>query len=272
MHKKMNRWRSARSNGVNHNLFRTIPGTAFLIFCLVFFSAAPAGAQDSRSSTGRIIPIQYGYPSQSIFVATIDDEGQPESPMKRVAEALMEKAGIPVYSKSYPARRLFKNLREGTTDFSILVRASSLLDHCIFSKKPVYSTTLNVYFIGDKPPVKSKEDLVGKKVITIRGYSYAGLLKFIMDPANKIVNEVAGTHRGAFKMLENKRADYLLDYASAAGDILAERPVEHINSSPVSSLDIFLVLSRAYPDAADLMVKLEDIADTMNVDQIIKGK
>ena len=152
------------------------------------------------------------------------------------------------------------------------MRSSLLENCCLFSKNPVYSTKLNVYHIGDKLPLTSKEDLTGKKIITIRGYSYAGLIKFISDPANKIVNEVAGTHKAAFEMLRGKRADYVLDYAPAAEDILAESPIGDIRSNPINQLDIFLVLSKSYPDADKLMMKLEGIVETLDVDEILKGR
>ena len=153
-----------------------------------------------------------------------------------------------------------------------MVRASSLKNSCIFSKAPIYSTDLNVYHVGDKPRIKSREDLIGKSVITIRGYSYGGLLKFISNPDNKIVNEVTSTHKAAFKMLEDDRSDYLIDYASAAGDILSERPIKGLNSDKLSQLDIFLVVSKSYPDAEKLMARLEKIAGTLNISEILRSK
>jgi len=218
------------------------------------------------------VEIEYGYPDQSIFIATVNDKGQPDTPMTFVAEALMKRAGLSWRAMPYPARRLFDNLRNGATNFSILVRASSLLDSCIFSKNPIYSTKLNIYYIGDKLPVTSKENLSGKHIITIRGYSYGGLLKFISDPANKVINEVASTHKAAFEMLNDDRADYLLDYASAAGDILSESPIKGVKSISISQLNIYLVLSKMYPDAKKLMVKLEDIAATLDVNKILTKK
>ncbi len=242
-----------------------------IISFLLMFSGL-AFAQNVKIAGEDVTEIEYGYPDQSIFIATINDKGQPDSPMTRLAEVLMERAGIPWHAMPYPARRLFDNLKNGNTNFSILVRASSLKDFCIFSKKPVYSTKLNVYHIGDKPPIKSKEDLVGKEIITIRGYSYGGLLKFISDPANKIDNEVASRHKAAFEMLKNNRADYVIDYASAAIDILAEIPIRDIRSNPINQLDIFLILSKSYPDADKLMIKLEGIVETLNVNDILKKK
>ncbi len=233
--------------------------------CLIDFCIAEEINKNS-------VEIEYGYPDQSIFVATINEKGQPDTPMTLVVEALMEQAGLSWHGVPYPAKRLFKNLKEGTTNFSILVKASSLKDSCLFSKKPIYSTSLNIYSIGDIPPIKSKEDLIGKSVITIRGYSYAGLIKFISNSSHNITNEVASTHKSAFEMLKDHRADYLIDYASAAGDILSNKPVKGINSSKLGQLDIYLVVSKLHPHADNLMTKLEEIAGTLDINGILKNR
>lgn len=235
---------------------------------MIFFPIRESFPEDAKN----IAEIEYGYPSQSIFVATINDKGQPDTPMTLVADEIMKRAGLTWHAMPYPARRLFDNLKNGKTNFSILVRASSLKDSCIFSKNPIYNTTLNAYYIGNKSPIKTKEDLIGKHVITIRGYSYGGLRKFISDPANNVVYEDASTHKAAFEMLSDNRADYLIDYASAANDILAAHPVKGLKANALSKLDIFLVLSKSYPDAETLMVKLEKIVEAMDINEILQNQ
>ena len=229
------------------------------------------GAVAQLVPNSSVLPeIEYGYPEQSVFVATVNVKGDADSPMTRVAQALMERAGIRWHAASYPASRLFNNLQNGTTSFSILVRAPSLETCCIFSQQPVYSTELSAYSLGGKPPISSRADLAGKHIIVIRGYSYAGLAAFIADPANRIESETAGTHKAAFEMLAAGRADYVVDYASAAGEILAGSPIKNLQSNPIDRLDIYLVLSKTYPDANKLMVRLEEIIKTLDVQKILK--
>ena len=244
--------------------------SAALQLALALFSAVTfaAGNPAPRSAVSEI---EYGYPEQSIFVASTNAKGQPDSPMNWLAEALMERAGIPIRAVPYPAARMFDNLKNGTTHFSILVKASTLDGCCLLSRQPVYSTQLNVYSIGNTPAVKSKEDLIGKSVITIRGYSYAGLLKYISDPANKVNIQVAGTHHAAFEMLRAGRADYVIDYASAANSIISENPISQLRTSRLDTLDIYLILAKTYPDAEKLMARLEEIVSTLNVPEIVKG-
>lgn len=254
---------------VNCSIGRNVFQKIAILLCLTFVLVGDCYAVDNNS-IDNISEIKYGYPNQSIFVATINDKEQPVTPMLSLARELFARANLSWHATSYPASRLFQNLRNGTTNFSILVRASSLLESCVFSKSPVYSTNLNIYYIGDKPPIATKEDLVGSRVITIRGYSYGNLLKFMKDPTNKITNVVANTHSSAFGMLKLGRADYLLDYASAADDIISASSISELRSTTIDELNIFLVLSKSYPNADELMKKLEKIMESIDVNKIVR--
>lgn len=236
----------------------------FSLFCFIIFVSVNSFAVDNNNE------IKYGYPDQSIFIATIDGKEQPVTPMLLVAKELFQNLDTPWSSSSYPAKRLFKNLKSGETNFTILVRASSLVDNFIFSKKPIYSTDLNVYYIGDKAPITKKEDLVGSKLVTIRGYSYGSLKKFLNNPDNKIKKESTNTHKSAFEMLKLGRVDYLLDYASAADDIIAQSSISNIKSNKINQLDVFLVLSKSYPNAQEFMTKLEAQMESIDIDEIIR--
>lgn len=212
--------------------------------------------------------IEYGYPDQSIFVAKIDAQGRVDSPTLRLAGALLDRLGTPWHATAYPAPRLFRNLKDGTTNFSILVRSAALESCCVVSKAPVLGTTLNVYSLGDVPTITRREQLAGHSVITIRGYTYSGLLAFIDDPANRIRNEVAATHQAAFDMLAARRAEYVIDYGSAAGDYLAAHPLAGVRSDVLEKVEAYLVLSRSYPGAEQLMPRLEAIARTINTERV----
>ncbi|WP_024953986.1 substrate-binding periplasmic protein [Sulfurospirillum arcachonense] len=237
----------------------------FSIFILVISSYADENVKNKTKIT-------YGYPDQSIFIATINGKEQPITPMLNVVKELFGQTNLSWDSEAYPAKRLIRNLKSGKTDFSILVKASSLLNNCIFSKKPIYSTNLNVYYIGDKPPITTKEDFIGKRVVMIRGYSYGSLRKFLNNPKNNITIESTSTHSSAFSMLKYGRADYLLDYASAAKDIISQDPIADLKSYTLDKVNIFLVLSKSYPNADKLMNKLETIMESIDINKIMDHK
>jgi polar amino acid transport system substrate-binding protein len=215
--------------------------------------------------------IEYANPDQSVWTTRLDDRGEPDNPLFRVAETLFGKAGIPWHSKSYPAARMFKYLQDGTAQFSMLVKAPTLGDCCLLSRKPVATVEIRVYRLDSAAPVKTRADLVGKTVITIHGYSYAGLLGFIDDDKNRITNNVAPTHAAAFKMLAHGRADYVIDYTGPAGEVLAANAIPGLHSEVLTRQDVHLVLSRTYPDAAGVMARLESIVETLDIEKLMKA-
>lgn len=239
---------------------------AFGLAALVAMLPVPGAAQPAA---GKGRELEYAYPDQSVWTTKVDEHGDPENPLLRLAAVMFEKAGIPWHSRRYPAARMFNYLNDGTAEFSMLVKAAALTECCLLSKAPVASTELRIYHMPDKPPIKTKEDLIGKRIITIRGYSYGALLAFLSDPANNITTNAAIKHDAAFAMLEAGRGDYLLDYIGPAYEVLSTHPIPAIRFTALSKLDVYLVLARTYPDAKDVMLRLESIVETLNKEEIL---
>jgi ABC-type amino acid transport substrate-binding protein len=183
-------------------------------------------------------------------------QGAADGYLVHLGKELFARAGIDTRINIYPASRLFDQMTNGSIDFSMLVHNPVLDACCLYSKQAVMHEALRAYHIGNKPHIKDINGLVGKRIITIQGYSYAGLISFIKNPKNRITNEVAPTHEAAFTMLDAGRADYVLDYAGPSFKGLAAHPVRNIQFQPIGHLDIFLVLDRTYPDAERLMARL----------------
>ena len=212
--------------------------------------------------------LEYSYPDQSVWTTRLDSKGEPDNPLLRLAAPLFQQAGIPWRARGLPAARLFDYLRDGQTDFSMLVKGPAFEKCCLISKHPVAGTELRVYRRKGLAPITSKEGLAGKEIITVHGYSYGGILSFIKDPANKIGNNGTVSHESAFAMLERGRADYLLDYAGPAQEVLVDHPIRDLEFDVIDRLNVHLILSRSYPGAEALMAKLEAIADTLRVDGV----
>ncbi|SHO47844.1 substrate-binding periplasmic protein [Desulfopila aestuarii] len=213
------------------------------------------------------IPIEYVYPDQSVWTTKTDAKGVLENPLLHLAKALFSELHLEWNAKPYPAGRMFERLEQGTSNFSILVRAPRLAESCIFSKKPVVFTELRVYRKGASPAITEKTDLRGKSVIVIRGYSYGGIGKFLRDPANNIAVNEALRHEAAFQMLEYGRAEYLIDYTGPSEEILIAQPISDIAHDVLDRLDVFLVLSKNYPDAENMMERMEKAVASIDVGQ-----
>lgn len=215
--------------------------------------------------------IEYAAPDQSVWTIRRDAQGQPDNPLFRVATQMFAKAGIPWQGRAYPAARLFKYLQDGTSQFSILVKAPALQACCLFSRSPVATAEIHAYHLADRAPPRKLDDLAGKRVIVVHGYSYGGLLGFVNDERNRITVSAALTHESAFKMLERGRADYVIDYAGPGNEVLTQNPMPGVQSALLSRQDVYLVLSRTYPDAHKVMERLEQIVSTLDVEQILAG-
>ncbi len=225
-------------------------------------SFSPAQAQPEE--------IEYAYPDISVWTTQRDAEGKLKNPLVKLAGPLFEKAGIPWHPQDYPARRMFANLRDGVSKFSMLVNAESILQGCcLVSKDPVAVVEIRVFHKKDTPAITSREQLNGKSVITIRGYSYAGTLKYIQDEKNSISNNPAPDHHAAFEMFDHGRADYILDYAFPAAEVLEANPIKDITFSTLKQTNVYLILHKDYPDAENVMAKLEKIAATLDKEEFL---
>jgi polar amino acid transport system substrate-binding protein len=204
--------------------------------------------------------LEYAYPDQSVWTTRVDSRGEPDNPLLRVAAAMFSEAGITWHGRGYPASRMFEYLKNGTAHFSMLVRAPALQECCLLGKAPVATTDLRAYRQAPSPAIAGKEALAGKRVAIIRGYSYAGLKDFLFDPRNAVAVEEVARHDAAFGLLERGRVDYVLDYSGPAAEVLAAHPIAAMQSDTLSRLDVYLVLSKSYPDAEAVLARLEAIA------------
>lgn len=233
-------------------------------FVMVICSIAYPGivlSNDSRPA------IEYAYPDQSIWTTKRDAEGILKNPLLHVAEAMFSELQIGWTARPYPANRMFDRLQEGKSNFSILVQASRLKESCIFSKKAVTYSELRVYKRPGAPPITKIEDFKGKQVITIRGYSYGKIGKFLKDTINQVITFEAPQHESAFTMLSHARADYLLDYSGPSDEVLQSQPIPGVSYDVLTRLDVFLVLSKNYPNALSMMNSMENTFQNIDVTQ-----
>jgi ABC-type amino acid transport substrate-binding protein len=240
----------------------------WLLKLLFLVTASMALAQPALAEPAEI---EYASPDQSVWSTRQNDLGEPDNPLLHVASAILNQAGLPWHAKTYPANRLFKNLQDGTSNFSILVQASALQACCIFSRKPIMAIELRAYWQGQKTPITNRDQLIGKSVITIRGFSYGGLREFINKPENRVTVNEASTHQAALQMLLHNRADYLIDYTGPASEVIAGSLAKDIESSILSRENVHLILAKSYPDATRVMARMESIANKLDIPKLMQG-
>jgi polar amino acid transport system substrate-binding protein len=237
---------------------------AFLLgACLISF-----GGQLNAASNNKI---DYVYPDSNARKSA--NQGAPNKGVKnllRFADLLFSKAGIPWTATPYPAKRTYLLLRNGAANFSILTNPQNQLkDCCLISTDPITELEVGVYSLGKRPSIKSKEDLIGKSIIAIRGYKYAGIYKFLN--AHKSTTRVfyATNRESAFKMLERRRADLFLDYPQGANAFLKDQKDFKTSYNVLLKTGLHLVLHKDYPDAEATLTKLEAIAKKLDTRAIL---
>ena len=196
-------------------------------------------------------------------------QGLPDGTLVKLGAALLKNAGIPSRFVSYPAPRLFNNLETGTSQMSILIRSPGSENCCLLGKESISGDEIKVLYFGGKTPISSREDLVGKSIITIRGYTYGGISSFIDDPKNRITREIAGTQEAAYDMLRLGRADYLLDLGLTSRKFLAIKPAKNLKEVVVARTYAYIAVSKAYPNAEKLLEQLEAALKTIDKDGIL---
>lgn len=204
--------------------------------------------------------IRYVYPGQVVLSTDGGPKLQHITPLIDIASALFQEAKIPWKSKQLPVSRMFQELDYQVSDFSILIKSPQILECCVTSDKPVFKEELRVYHHPTGHTISSIDDLVGKSIITIQGYSYGYLHSFLSNNINNLTIYTAPTHASAFAMLEARRADYLIDYRGASIEALSNNPIPNIMFDVLENFDLYLVLSKNHPNAVTLIKRLEKIA------------
>lgn len=178
---------------------------------------------------------------------------------------MMDRAGYEYTFVAYPPKRLYSNLGKGITHIWLgTLGVAEYEGKTVVSPVKIADINLQVY-TNDKYTVlpKSMDDLKGKSVITIFGYNYGGLIKFLEDPENRISIEAAKSHNAAFMMLKLGRANFLLDYHEPSSEVIKEINIPDLRYAPIKKLSMHLHVSKARPDAEEIMQRLMKVYSEM---------
>jgi len=172
-----------------------------------------------------------------------------------IATQTLGESGIEFETRSLPAKRLYYELAQGEIDLFLGITSSPLIKDKFFSsQRKIGRITLNMYFRSSDKPVTGEQDLIGKRVGLINGFSYANLGEFVTD--NAATTTYLAIPQSGFTMLERERLDFFLYYEDPVNASFNSFTLKDINKYTLFSLDCFFVLSRKTPDAAQIMEKI----------------
>lgn len=190
-------------------------------------------------------------------VFSTDEQGNPKGLLIELAKMVIPKAGYKWTPHSRPTKRMANDIVTGELDLWIGLSTLPEFEGTTLIGKPIVSTIeLNSYWLGDKPAIHKKEDLSGKRVITLHGYSYGGWITYIQNPVNNVTECRSFSHEQAVNMLKYDRCDYLLNYAGPMKNKLKLIPIDQLNTTRISALEARFVVSKKTENAQQLLESL----------------
>lgn len=201
--------------------------------------------------------LKLGYIEFPPFTYT-DGGNKPAGIFIDLANTIFPVAGYEYEAVSLPVRRLASYIGSGDLDVWMgLKTLPEFKDKAYIGDTVIAELVLRAYTKGKKPPILVKEDMIGKSIIVLRGYSYGGWITYIEDPKNNINHIKANKHEAAFNMLKADRADYVLDYKEPAGMALQKISIPDLEFNQISALPCYIVVSSANPNGQKIVNDLE---------------
>lgn len=229
------------------------------IFCLVLVTALWAGANPAYSaSDGPASPVQVGFYEFPPHSYT-DGQGRPQGAILHLTKRLLGHAGYQAELRSYPSARLYNGLRDGSVQiWPGAPGKPELAEHTLETRRQLGEIVLNLYFRRDTLLPRIPEDLQGRGVITINGYSYWPQTNALLqDPLLAIKQHRTTSHNAALEMLQRRRADFLLDYQTPVEQSRRHLGMRELPYVQLQRVPLKLIVSRHAPDAEALRDALD---------------
>ncbi|MBW0148058.1 substrate-binding periplasmic protein [Marinobacter arenosus] len=227
----------------------------FALWLVVFILAWPttASAEEMASKTLRIAYVEFPP------ITFRNHAGEADGAMIDITRKVAIEAGYTPEFVYLPVSRVYLYLRNGLIDLwpgptDIPTLEGEVLESWA-SPMPI---RLSAWYVEKKmSPLENFDQLRGKTVIVIGGYTYAGLINWLNNAEDIRITE-APNHRSAIDMLKRNRGDYLLDYREPVLEILDRPEMEKIGETAVRSRDLAWLFSLASPRAAVLREEFDD--------------
>ncbi|MEX6504132.1 substrate-binding periplasmic protein [Pseudomonas zhanjiangensis] len=230
-----------------------------LLLCLVLFAALCSATSHAQPLTARdLAPVQVGFYEFPPYSYS-DSQGRAQGAILRLTERLLAHAGYQAETRAYPSARLYSGLRSGSVHiWPGAPGKPELAEDTLETRSQLGEIVLNLYFRHDTLLPRIPEDLKGRGLILISGYTYWQPTNALFsDPALGIEQHRTGSHSAALQMLQYRRADFLLDYQTPVEQArqrlgMAELPFVQLQRIPLK-----LIVSRRAPDAEALRDALD---------------
>ncbi len=216
---------------------------------------APSVTQSTPEALGSLKIAYIEFPP----ITFSNNNEEPDGYIMNIMKMVVKEAGYNYTVRPYPTNRLIHHMISGEADFFVGVSSlSQLKEHIIVGKETITNINFRSYFFGDYGPIVRKQDLLGKSVIIMRGYSYNGWASYIKSPQNNIQYFEADSHSQGLDALRNGRGDILLDYQGPAKIALRDANLRNIKKGNAFNQPLYFVVSKKTPNAQQLVNTLDE--------------
>jgi polar amino acid transport system substrate-binding protein len=189
----------------------------------------------------------------------VDKNGKPAGLVNGITAKTLDNAKIAYTMTNYPAARCYDYLAKGKIHlFNGLSSVPIVKASSISGKVTLFPLEMRIYHREDREEVTQKEQLTGRSVILLRGFTYKDWGAWIRDKSNRVNYYETNTHGAAFKMLQRNRADYLLNYKYIGEDYLEKFPIPNLVITPLFRWHCSFNINKTTPNAAALLKRLEE--------------
>lgn len=217
------------------NSYLNRQSSVIFLFITSIFVAMPAFAEKTTINFGMAVWKPFSYKEGDEL------KGNAINAANKFADEL----NLDLKIKVLPFKRLMADLGAKKIDCAVLPKG---ILPVTTSARPALKDVLKIYYkksregeLGTLP--SSVQELLGKKVLLIRGATYNNLSQPLLADNNKAyINEV-GTHLASVKMLKLGRGDFLLNYYVPFAAAVKESggSLEEYGSIDILNLDGYVV-------------------------------
>ncbi len=185
-------------------------------------------------------------------------DGRAEGVFIELTRRVAEEAGYELDFQYLPVSRVYFYLRTGGIDiWPGVTDVPALQNEVLESFVSPLPFQLSAWGMDNAPPVFHFNDLNGRTLILISGYTYGGLAAALESTPGIKVTE-APNHEAAVAMLRRGRGDYLLDYQDPVRAVLGEFPLDSIREYPIRTRNAAWIFSLASPKSSQLRDEFDD--------------
>ncbi len=186
-----------------------------------------------------------------------DNEGNPAGSFIDITRKVVKEAGYQPDFVYLPISRAYLYLRSGKVDVWVgLTHVPKLTGDVLESRVTPVPVQLSAWYCNGTDVLENLEQLKGKTVIVIGGYTYGGLINWLNTTDGITVTE-APNHRSAIEMLKRGRGDYLLDYREPVNQILTQPSDSIVRETAVRTRHTAWIFSLVNPQAAFLRDQID---------------